>query len=100
MEGDIRIIRAEFYSIANDVFQTTYRSFRKDVSSMDRNANENVHQMIRSKYCNLLRHTLEYEANALIARCQGLGVRHELSTALTETIRFFHDEFLRKADEI
>lgn len=56
--------------------------------------------MIRSKYCNLLRHTLEYEANALIARCQGLGVRHELSTALTETIRFFHDEFLRKADEI
>ncbi|MDF2380370.1 hypothetical protein JMG10_02745 [Nostoc ellipsosporum NOK] len=99
MKVDIRAMRAEFYSMANEVFQATYRSFRNDVAAVERTGHENVHQMIRSKYSNLLIRTLEHEAQVLIARCEGAGVKNELSTSLVTTIHFFLDEFLRKADE-
>lgn len=99
MEEDIRKIRSGFYNTANDIFQASCQAFRHNVSRIDRDGNENVHQLIRSKYAYRLRRSLEHEAGILIERYRATGRPHELKTALTETILFFCNEFMRKTDE-
>jgi hypothetical protein len=99
MDSDIRTIQAKFYNVANDIFQATYQRFRRDVAGIDRDGNENVHQLLRSKYSNTLRQLLEQEAGVFCARCKIQKIQPQLRTRLTGVIHYFITEFMRKADE-
>ena len=99
MDPTIRDIEVEFYNIANDLFQSTYQEFRNDAALIDRNGDENVYQLLRSKYSKILRQLLEQRAGLLIDRVETKEKRLHLGASLAETIHYFDVEFMRKADE-
>ena len=99
MSDDIRNIQNEFNAIANTIMQATYDEFRNDTAMIDRDGDENVYQMLRSKYCHELRQLLEYKASVLMRRCESHKQQSGLGANLANTIRYFEDQFMRKADE-
>jgi hypothetical protein len=99
MDGDIRTIQAAFYNTANDILQVTYQQFRRDAAGIDRNGDENVYQLLRSKYIRVLRQLLEQKAGIFCDRCKIQKLQQPLRARLTDTIRYFEAEFMRKANE-
>lgn len=100
MDENVRSIETTFRLAANEVFQTTWRNFRRSVSDLARDGNENVHQLTRAKFTASLRGKLNHIAVSIIDTCTEQTIKHELRTSLAAIIHYFEIEFIRKSDEI
>lgn len=98
MRKDIRTIYAEFNNLSMKIFFSLLNEFRNETTKIERVSNENVFQLLRSKYSCTLQERLERGAFALIDKCDSKEDQGRLRIGFSEKIKYFLREFVRKAN--
>jgi len=97
-ENDFRIVYSEYNQEANQIFFELFNDFRNKVDALDRDGDENVFQLLRSKYLKTLRQQLGGCANLLIDKCDVAEVQGRLRINFSEKITYLQKEFTRKSE--
>ena len=97
MDNDIRGIYFEFDELAKRHFFTIFNKFQDALGDIEKEYDENVFQLSRSKHISLLKKRLEESAVMLMNRYESAEATGRLRFNLTETIGYYLKEFTRKS---
>ncbi len=100
MEKDIRIAFSEFNKEASQIFFSVFNEFRNEADKIVRDGYENVFQIARSKYLNILKYRLDLIAGSFIDQSITKESQDHLRSSFSENIKYFLKEFERKSEYI
>jgi len=98
MDKDIRVAYAEFNKEASRIFSSVFNEFRDEADKIERDGHENVFQVVRAKYFNLLKYRLDRFAGFLIDHSATKESQGQLRINFSENINYFLKEFERKSE--
>jgi hypothetical protein len=101
MEKNIRIAYAEFNKEASQIFFSVFNEFRNEADKIVRDGYENVYQIARAKYLNILKYRLDLIAGSFIDQSStSKETQGHLRNSFSENIKYFLKEFERKSEYI
>lgn len=100
MEKDNRIAYGEFNKEASQIFFSVFNEFRNEADRIVRDGYENVFQIARSKYLNILKYRLDLIAGSFIDQSSTKESQGHLRSSFSENIKYFLKEFERKSEYI
>ncbi|KIC94866.1 hypothetical protein [Flavihumibacter solisilvae] len=98
MDKDIRISHAEFNEQAMRIFFPLLREFRNEAKAIERNGSENIFQLLRARYVNVLKQRLERSAGSLLDQCKTAQSQGLLRNGFSERISYYLKEFTRNSE--
>jgi hypothetical protein len=97
MHRDIDELGIEFNFKAKEVYYSMCTQFTNATRELNRERDENVFQLARSRYCQAMKTELEKVALSVIERNQELQRITELKRNLTNRIQDYLEEFMMKS---
>jgi hypothetical protein len=98
--NNIMVKYAEFNDQANEILLALFHEFMRRTESLSRAGNENVFQLQKAQYADMLRQQLEASAATIISGCASPTMHEQLQFGLRAKIGFYVSEFLQKVEEL
>jgi hypothetical protein len=96
MAKDIRAMYTEFDERSGFIFFQLFNEFRNEADKIETGEN-NVFNLMRSRYGSLLRQRVEKIATNLIEECETPDLQGRLRIFANDKIQFYLKEFTRKS---
>ncbi|HMU46494.1 MAG TPA: hypothetical protein PKC72_09010 [Chitinophagaceae bacterium] len=100
MKNDFNQVVVAFNNSASKLFSILFQKFENSAASVDRRRNENSFQQLQGKFIYTFKLQLENIAQQLLEENLSLNDSGRLKQKLTEAIRNYLDEFMRKAKSL
>ncbi len=88
----------KFNEEASKIYFLVVEEFQQKVKSLNRDGNENLFQLIRSQYAQILNGRLSQLASSITNDCQNPDLKNSLPGGLYQNISYFLNEFDKKAN--